>query len=66
MVGTIGGYVGLFLGYSVLQIPIAIATLVKQFVKWYSDIKSKSQKEESNFASMNTTKNIQLNVNIEV
>ena len=55
LIGTIGGYVGLFLGYSVLQVPNAIAALTKQLGKWYSDIKLRLQKRASSVATMTIT-----------
>ena len=30
LIGTVGGYIGLFLGYSVMQAPIVIAKLLKR------------------------------------
>ena len=54
LIGTVGGYIGLFLGYSVLQIPIAIMAIVKRLKNWYSDltagrfITSHSQDDEFN------------------
>ena len=36
LIGTVGGYIGLFLGYSVLQIPIALMAIVRQLKNWYA------------------------------
>ena len=46
LIGTIGGYIGLFLGYSVLQIPNAIIFLVRKIRKWYSDKRLKRKVNE--------------------
>ena len=42
LIGTIGGYIGLFLGYSILQIP----DFVIQVMSRYSNYKAKVQKTE--------------------
>lgn len=47
LIGTIGGYVGLFLGYSMLQIPNAVIFLAKKIIRWYSDIKLQWRKDVS-------------------
>ena len=35
LVGNIGGYVGLLLGYSILQIPEMIVVIARQLKRWY-------------------------------
>ena len=42
LIGTIGGYIGLFLGYSILQIP----DFVFQVITRYSNNKTKIQKNK--------------------
>ena len=46
LIGTIGGYIGLFLGYSVLQIPNAIIFLIKKIRKWFSERRFKRKLNE--------------------
>ena len=46
MIGTIGGYIGLFLGYSVLQIPNAVIFLIKKSRKWFLDKRLKRKLNE--------------------
>ena len=46
LIGTIGGYIGLFLGYSVLQIPNAIIFLIKTIRKWFLDRQLKRKLNE--------------------
>ena len=52
LIGTIGGYVGLFLGYSMLQIPNAVIFLAKKIIRWYSDIKLLWRKDVSPLVPM--------------
>ena len=51
MIGTIGGYIGLFLGYSFLQIPTLITYLFQTVNKWYSNVKVKEKSTENNLTS---------------
>ena len=57
LIGTIGGYIGLFLGYSILQFP----DFVFQVITRYSNNKTKIQKtqERLNSASAEQSKRIQ-------
>ena len=41
LVGNIGGYLGLFLGYSILQLPNTIEVFAKKILKWYKTTKSR-------------------------
>ena len=41
LVGNIGGYLGLFMGYSILQLPIIIHALTRKLKTWYSKLKSR-------------------------
>ena len=45
LIGTIGGYIGLFLGYSVLQIPSMLALLICRTNKWFSEKFSTSRRQ---------------------
>ena len=36
LIGYIGGYIGLFVGYSIMQIPDTILTIMKKCKKLYS------------------------------
>ena len=40
LVGNIGGYLGLFMGYSILQLPILIHAILKKLEYWYQHFKS--------------------------
>ena len=40
LVGNIGGYLGLFMGYSILQLPILIHAILKKLEYWYLHFKS--------------------------
>ena len=40
LIGTIGGYIGLFLGYGMLQISMEIITIGRKLENWYSRIRS--------------------------
>ena len=44
LIGTIGGYIGLFLGYSLLQVPSAISFFVTRLSNSLIDLKSGKQK----------------------
>ena len=44
--GNIGGYLGLFMGYSILQVPILIHAFLKKFDHWYLHFKSRVYPEE--------------------
>ena len=39
LIGYIAGYIGLFVGYSILQIPNTLFALTRKFKKYYSKIK---------------------------
>ena len=39
--GNIGGYLGLFLGYSILQLPIMFHVFLKNLETWYHQLKSR-------------------------
>ena len=39
--GNIGGYLGLFMGYSILQLPIMFHALLKSLEVWYHQLKSR-------------------------
>ena len=43
LIGTVGGYLGLFLGYSMLQIPIMMTLLIKRINNWFSEKLSRSE-----------------------
>ena len=46
MIGTIGGYIGLFLGYSALQIPLAIIFVIEKIRLCSSKMKVKISFED--------------------
>ena len=42
MIGTIGGYIGLLLGYSALNAPILILRVIRRIREWFSERSSRS------------------------
>ena len=58
LIGTIGGYIGLFLGYSILQIPNIMTVLMKRANKWYSERASRSKNMVDMYPSGNTIEKI--------
>ena len=48
LIGTIGGYIGLFLGYGMLQITIEIMTIARNLENWYYKIRSETNKFTTN------------------
>ena len=55
MIGTIGGYIGLFLGYSVLQVPKALLIIVKKIKELYSILELKKRNYGKNHSDIETT-----------
>ena len=47
LVGTVGGYLGLFLGYSILQLPEKINDLAKKVKSWYIEFMSPGKQLEN-------------------
>ena len=41
LVGNIGGYLGLFTGYSILQLPSILHAFTRKLKTWYSKLKSR-------------------------
>ena len=64
MIGTIGGYIGLFLGYSLMQFPNVVIIFAKK-IKDY-DLKQRlmSRNEQSTPGDIQMTENIQLEDNL--
>ena len=53
LIGNVGGYIGLFLGYSFLQIPTLVAFLVTQGKGWLSHIRGRRKKTKELTVTMN-------------
>ena len=41
LVGNIGGYLGLFMGYSILQLPIMFHVFREKLENWYNGLRSR-------------------------
>ena len=59
LIGTIGGYIGLFLGYSILQIPNTLTLLIKRAIKWYSEKTTRSKNMVDIHPSVDTIERIE-------
>lgn len=48
LIGNVGGYVGLFLGYSILQLPDILCKILKNMKKWFVKLKqARSENDRS-------------------
>ena len=44
--GNIGGYLGLFMGYSILQLPMMFHVFLKKLEYWYHRLKSQDNPKQ--------------------